>query len=268
MRSALYVAGNRRDHLMKAWSSDADVIVLELEDGVPRTAKEAAREAVVVALTATPPKPTQVRVNGFGTGLLLDDLQAVASTTVRAIRLPKVERPEDVITVARWLEEMGSAADIVPILETARGIEAAAEVARADPRVVGLLMGEEDLLADLGCEPGGLWLARSRVVLAARAAGLPAPLQSVWTRIGDLSGLRTDCLAGRELGFHGRSVIHPSQIAVVHEVYTPSAQDVSEARSLLELAGKGGTVLPDGRFVDEATIAQARRLLTTLPDEQ
>lgn len=267
MRSALYVAGDRQDHLAKAWSSDADSLVLELEDGVSLAAKDEARRIMADTLSGPTPKPVAVRVNGFGTGLLLKDLAAVAASAATAVRLPKIQGPDDVVAVARWLEEMGSNIEIVPILESARALGAAEEIAAAHPRVAGLLMGEEDLLADLGCGPRGLALARSRVVLAARAAGLASPLQSVWTRVRDLEGLREDCLAGRELGFHGRSVIHPCQIAIVHEIWTPSAEEVTAARKLLALAGAGGALLPDGRFVDEATVARARRLLDDVRGE-
>lgn len=261
MRTALYVAGHRRDHQAKAWVSDADSLVFELEDGVPAVAKDEARGAMVDALARPTSKPVAVRVNGFGTGRLLEDLAAVANTTATAVRLPKTEQPDDVVAVARWLEEMGSDARILPILETARAVAAAEEIAVAHPRVAGLLMGEEDLAADLGCGRKGLTYARSRVVLAARAAGLPAPLQSVWTSLRDLEGLREDCRAGRALGFWGRSVIHPSQVAVVHEVWTPTAEEVAAAHSLVARAGTGGMVTSEGRFVDEATVAQARRLL-------
>ncbi|MGW3614023.1 HpcH/HpaI aldolase/citrate lyase family protein [Micromonospora sp. NPDC005163] len=266
VRTALYVAAHRARHLAKAWTTDADALVLELEDGVPPDAKEDARAAVRRELAGPTAKPAFVRVNGLDSGMLRDDLMAVAGTSAVGVRVPKVEAPSDVATVAGWLEKLGSDAGIVPILETARAIQAAPEIASAHPRVMGLLMGEEDLAADLGCGPTGLLYARSRVVLAARAAGLPAPLQSVWTRVGDIEGLRADSEAGRELGFHGRSVIHPSQIGPVHAVYTPTPQQVAEAEEIVRRAGTGGSLLPDGRFVDDATVAQARRILAQVAD--
>ena len=261
MRSALYVAAHRPEHLASAARGDADAIVIELEDGVPETAKDEARRAAAAFLAVPREIRTEVRVNGFGTGRLIDDLRAVAGTAVTAVRVPKVESAEDAQVVARILDELGSTAGVLPILESARGLAAAGEITRAHGRVAGLLMGEEDLVADLGCGPAGLLAARSAVVLAARAAGLPAPLQSVWTGLGDEEGLRADCELGRELGFSGRSVIHPKQLAVVHDVYTPSAEELADARALLAQAGQGGAVRPDGRFVDDASVARARRLL-------
>lgn len=259
-RSALYVAAHRSDHLAKAVTSDADALVIELEDGVPLDAKVDARRAAAAFLAVPHQHRTEARVNGFGTGLLLADVLALAGTGVDAIRVPKVESPDDVVVVARLLDELGSAAEILPILESARGLAAAREIALS-PRVGGLLMGEEDLGADLGGGPAALSHARAALVLAARAAGLPAPLQSVWTDLGDPDGLRADCVLGRELGFAGRSVIHPRQVAIVHDVYTPTEQEVAAARALLAHAGQGGSVLDDGRFVDDASVARARRLL-------
>lgn len=259
-RSALYVAAHRPEHLAKADRSAADALVVELEDGVPLAAKDDARHAAAVFLAAPHEHRTEVRVNGFGTGLLLADLLAVASSGVDFVRLPKAESPDDVVALARLLDELGSSVGVLPILETARGLAAAREIALA-PRVGGLLMGEEDLGADLGGGAAALTHARCALVLAARAAGLPAPLQSVWTDLRDVDGLRADCELGRELGFAGRSVIHPAQIDVVHEVYTPSEQEVAAARALVATAGQGGSVGTDGRFVDDASIARARRLL-------
>lgn len=263
MRSALYVPAHRAPLVTKAWTAGADAVVLELEDGVPATAKAEARRAMRQALSAPVPVRAEVRVNGRGSGLLLDDLRAVAGTVASAVRLPKTESSADVELVAGVLEELGSEAEVLPILENARGIAAAHEIA-AHPRVGGLLLGEEDLRADLGCDSEGLTGVRQAVVLAARAAGLPSPLQSVWTALGDPAGLRRDCEEGKRLGFRGRSVIHPAQIPVVHDVYTATESEVAWAHGLIALAETthgGGAVLEDGTFVDDATVARARRLL-------
>lgn len=269
MRSALYVAAHRERHLTKAWTSGADAVVVELEDGVPAGSKQQARQAMATALVGPTSCRAEVRVNARGTGLLVPDLLAVAETTTAAVRLPVTESPTDVLLVAGMLEELGSDAEVLPILETARGIAAAHEIVAAHPRVGGLLMGEEDLRADLGCSPEGLAGVRERVVLAARGAGLPAPLQSVWTRLGDQDGLRDDCERGKALGFRGRSVIHPSQIPVVHGVYTPTEDEIAAARDLVtraEQTGGGGSVLADGTFVDDASVARARRVLVEAQD--
>jgi citrate lyase subunit beta/citryl-CoA lyase len=144
-------------------------------------------------------------------------------------------------------------------------VERAYDICRADPLVAGLVLGEADLAADLGTsDDDGLRYARSRCVVAARAAGLPPPVQSVYPNVRDLDGLRASCEQGRRLGFLGRSAIHPKQVPVINAAYTPSAAEVADARMLLESSQRRdgeAFVLPDGRFVDAAVVEQARRTL-------
>lgn len=265
-RSYLYVAGHRSDHIDKAYAGEVDAVVLELEDGVAPSKKEAARRNVAEFLTSTPPKPTYVRVNQLATGLLLDDLTAVAGTDLDGIRLPKTESARDVQFVATLLDELGSAATITALLETAAAVESVAEIARAHPRLASVGLGEQDLQADVGAMgDDALLYARSRVVFASRAAGLQAPTQSVYPAIRDLDGLRADCLRARRLGYFGRSAVHPTQVPIINEAYTPTAEEVAEAEAMEQQlaaavdAGEGGLKLPDGRFVDRATVLAARR---------
>jgi citrate lyase subunit beta/citryl-CoA lyase len=265
-RSYLYVAGHRSDHIDKAYAGKVDAVVLELEDGVAPSKKEAARRNVAEFLTSTPPRPTYVRVNQLATGLLLDDLTAVAGTGLDGIRLPKAESARDVQFVATLLDELGSTATITALLETATAVESVAEIARAHPRLVSVGLGEQDLQADVGATgDDALLYARSRVVFASRAAGLQAPTQSVYPAIRDLHGLRADCLRGRRLGYFGRSAVHPAQVPVINEAYTPTAEEVADAEAMEQQlaaavdAGEGGLNLPDGRFVDRATVLAARR---------
>jgi citrate lyase subunit beta/citryl-CoA lyase len=147
------------------------------------------------------------------------------------------------------------------------GVERAHDLAR-HPAVVAIGLGEADLQADLGASsPQALLYARSRCVIAARAAGLPPPVQSVFTNVRDIAGLRASCLEGRGLGFLGRSAIHPTQVTVINEVFTPSGDEVASARELLAMlrdaedGGAGALTLPDGRFVDRAVAETARRTL-------
>jgi len=163
---------------------------------------------------------------------------------------------------------LGCKAVIQCLIESALGVERAFDLARAHARVAGIGLGEADLAADLGVHAeGGLAYARSRIVVAARAAGLPPPVQSVYTNVRDLDGLRRSSEAGRDLGFFGRSAVHPAQIPVINGVYTPSEAEMAEARTLvaqLEAAAEtatGAFVLADGRFVDRAVVESARRTL-------
>jgi citrate lyase subunit beta/citryl-CoA lyase len=266
-RSYLYVVGHREDHIEKAYQSNVDAVVLELEDAVAPSMKDQARRTVARVLQEPLPKPTWVRVNPLGTGLIRDDLDAIAGAPIEGIRLPKTQSPDDVRVVATWLDEAGSGARMQVLLETALAVERVGEIAKASDRVVGVALGEQDLQADVGATDDGLQYARSRVVFAVRAAGLPAPVQSVWTKLRDLDGLRESCRRGKAFGFYGRSAVHPTQVAVIHEVFTPTQEELDEAESLQRLlaeaveSGSGGLQLSDGRFLDNAIVLAAARTL-------
>jgi citrate lyase subunit beta/citryl-CoA lyase len=266
-RSYLYVVGHREDHIEKAYASEVDAVILELEDAVAPGRKEEARRTVARVLREVPPKPTWVRVNQLGSGWIRDDVEAVAGAPIEGIRLPKTQSADDVRTVASWLDEAGSGARIQGILETAAAVERVSEIAASSGRLAGISLGEQDLQADVGAAGEGLQYARSRVVFAARAAGLPAPVQSVWPALRDLEGLRRSCQEGRRFGFHGRSALHPAQVPVINEAFTPTPEEIAAAEqlqsSLAEAvqAGTAGLQLPDGRFVDNAVVLAAARTL-------
>ena len=262
----LYVPGDRPDRVPKALASGADVVIVDLEDAVSADHKVTARDvARQVLATHEGPAGTQVRVNAVGTRWFDDDAAMVSDLASSVgVRLPKCEDPDVVAGVA---EALGDRA-LHLLVESARGLEAAYDLARAHPHVVGIGLGEADLRADLGVttEAGLAW-ARSRVVSAAAAAGLESPAMSVYTDVRDLEGLRASCLVGRGLGLVGRAAIHPAQLPVIRSVFTPTPEEVSRAVEVLEAAatataqGAGALALADGRFVDEAVVRQARRTL-------
>lgn len=266
-RSYLYVVGHREDHIAKAYASAVDAVVLELEDAVAPSRKEEARATVARVLRLPPPKPTYVRVNPLPSGLTRADLEAVAGADIEGVRIAKAESAADVATVGSWLDELGSRARIQVLLESALAVGRVAEIAAAHERVVGVALGEQDLQADVGATGEGLLYARSKVVFACRAAGLPAPYQSVWTDTSDLPGLRETSLLGKRLGFFGRSAIHPTQVPVINEVFTPTTEELAAAAALERQlgeaieAGSAGLKLPDGRFIDNAIVLAARRTL-------
>ena len=267
-RSYLYVVGYRADHVEKAYRSEADAVILELEDAVPEERKEDARRTIREVLSDEPPKPTLVRINPIGSGHTRADLDAVADLPLVAIRVAKAETPEQVRLLSTWLDELGSPVQLHLLLESDVAIERAAELLGADPRVTGVGIGEQDLAADLGVTSDeGLAYARSRVVTAAAAADIAPPVQSVWIDVRDLDGLRTSCQLGRRLGFVGRPAIHPSQLETINEAYTPTEQEIAQAEELAAAfkeglaAGVAGLRLPDGRFVDRAVVRAARRTL-------
>ena len=268
VRSYLYVPGSDPRRIEKALASEADAVILDLEDAVAPSRKEEARKTVAEVLCSEHEKPIFVRINAPGSALADEDMKAVAGLGLAGLRLPKAESPEVVSRVAERLEDLGCQAGLQCLIESALGLELAFEIARAHEKVVGMSLGEADLAADLGVRgDAGLLYARSRVVAATRGAGLPSPVQSVYTNVRDKDGLRRSTEEGKNMGFVGRSAIHPAQIEVINEVFTPTEEEVAEAKELLSRleesagTGTGAFALEDGRFVDEAVVGSARLTL-------
>lgn len=280
-RSYLFAPGNSEKLLQKVFSAGADAVVLDLEDAVPAAEKAQARRMVAALLErqhAGPSLPVYVRVNGMETGLWREDLAAIVGPGLRGVRLPKAEAAADVGRFVDALQEQEArrglapgAIEVVCTIETARGVCAAHALA-ACPRVANLTFGAADFAQDAGVDPGEeeteTLMARSQLVLASRAAGIDPPVASVFTRVHDDEGLRRSTEAARRLGFFGRSVIHPRQLPVVHEVFTPAADAVARAREIVEVYegalahGRGTALTGDGRFVDVAVARRARALLS------
>ena len=268
IRSYLYVPGSDPRRIEKALASEADAVILDLEDAVAPNRKEEARTTVAEVLRSEHEKPVFVRINAPDSVLAEEDVEAVAGARLAGLRLPKTESPESVRLVAQRLENLGCEAGLQCLIESALGLEFAFQIARAHEKVVGISLGEADLAADLGVRgDAGLLYARSRLVAATRAAGLPGPVQSVYTNVRDAEGLRRSTMEGKNMGFVGRSAIHPAQIEVINEVFTPTEEEVAEAKDLLARleestgTGTGAFALEDGRFVDEAVVGSARLTL-------
>ena len=275
VRSYLYVSGNDRHRIEKAFGTDADAVILDLEDAVAPNRKEEAREVVGQVLRLTSAKPVFVRVNAPGSEFVKQDIEAVAGSNLTGIRLPKTESAENVRSVAQMLEGSGCEAKIQCLIESALGLESAFDIAQSHRSVAGISLGEADLAADLGVrESSHLAYARLRIVTASRAAGLPHPIQSVYTDVRDTEGLRRSTEEGKNMGFIGRSAIHPTQIPVINEVFTPTDQEAEEAEELLErldkesASGTGAFLLEDGRFVDRAVVESARLTLSLVRRER
>ena len=264
---ALYVPGDRPDRFAKALSAGADQVILDLEDAVAPGHKAEAREAVAAFLSGPVGGSVAVRPNGAGTPWHEADLAMLAAAPYRpALRLPKIDGPEDVDRVLPRFA--GTEVEVTCLLESALGIEQAYAVARHGG-VSAIALGEADLRAELGitAEDGLDWL-RVRAVVAARAAGLEPPLMAAYPWLDDPDGLAASCRRGAALGLRGRTAIHPRQIAVIREAFAPTEAEVADARLVLDaLAGAAGAVrLSDGRMVDEAMAAEARRVLASTPE--
>ncbi|MEV4878408.1 HpcH/HpaI aldolase/citrate lyase family protein [Streptomyces cyaneofuscatus] len=256
----LYVPGDRPEVVAKALGCGADVVIVDLEDAVAPDRKEYARAATAELLadpvTAAPDAvPLHVRVHGE------DDIRALMELPgLSGLRLPKITHAVSVHHVAA----VAPGVPLYPLLESALALEHAYSIASADPAVRGIALGEADLRADLGVrEDRGLDWSRSRLVVAARAAALPPPAQSVFPDVRDLDGLWASCVRGRGLGLLGRAAIHPRQLEVIERAFRPSAREIEEAEEIVAASAveAGALALPDGRFVDAAVVASARRTL-------
>ena len=268
IRSYLYVPGSDPRRIEKALASEADAVILDLEDAVAPNRKEEARTTVAEVLRSEHEKPVFVRINAPDSVLAEEDVEAVAGPRLAGLRLPKTESQESVRRVAQWLDKLGCEAGLQCLIESALGLEFAFQIARAHEKVVGMSLGEADLAADLGVRgDAGLLYARSRLVAATRAAGLPGPVQSVYTNVRDTEGLRRSTMEGKNMGVVGRTAFHPAQIEGINEVLTPTEEEVAEAKDLLARleestgTGTGAFALEDGRFVDEAVVGSARLTL-------
>ncbi|MFJ8018241.1 HpcH/HpaI aldolase/citrate lyase family protein [Streptomyces sp. NPDC096339] len=258
----LYAPGDRPEVVAKALGRGADAVIVDLEDAVPVSRKEYARAATAELLTERPPVPVHVRVNALDSPWGGADLTALAGLRgLAGLRLPKISAPEQITAVADRTGGVGLHA----LLESALGVERAYEIARAHPALHGLSLGEADLRADLGVSAeAGLDWPRSRIVVAARAAGLAPPAQSVFPDIRDLEALAVSCARGRALGFLGRAAIHPRQLPVIERAYLPGPEEVTAAEEIVTAAraAPGAQALPDGRFIDPAVVAAAHRTLS------
>lgn len=277
LRSLLFTPANGGRKVEKAFASAADGVILDLEDAVAVSEKPPARQAAVQALGGERTRTAWVRVNALSTPFCFDDLLAIAPAAPDAIVLPKVESYADVRTADWLLSQMevrhGLAAGsigLVPILETAAGIAAAGEIARASPRVQRLVFGAVDLALDMDLDldddQGAIAQARFAIALASRAAVLPGPIDTAFVDIPALDRLRASAVRARAMGYGGKLCIHPAQIAVVNEVFTPTARELERARRIVdafdaaERAGLAAVSL-DGAMIDYPVVLKARRVL-------
>ncbi len=282
MRSWLFVPGHRQPMIDKAPGLPADVLIFDLEDGVPEAEKDVARERVAAALGRTPGGPPRfVRVHGGGSSHLDNDLRTVVREGLQGLVLPKVQGPEDVLQMHRWLEGHEAKAGIpsggvrlLATIESARGLVQAPAIASATPRLVGIMFGAEDFALDLGIfsQPGeGLFnYARSALAVAA-ASGQIRAIDKVFTDIRDPDGLVREARQARDLGLSGKAVIHPGQVGAVNDIFSPTEVEVVRARrivSAFEHRSDEGAATVDGRMVDRPVLEQARRILERLKDER
>src|SRR5271168_516349 len=277
LRSFLFAPGNHARRVEKALSLDADAVILDLEDAVATAEKRTTRDAVVAALVRPRRALLYVRVNAVDTEFCYGDLAAIVRPGLDGVILPKVESAAGLAT-ADWLlvqleREQGlmpCAIDLVPIIEKARGLNQIDAILAAATRVKRVAFGAGDFTLDVNMAwsrgETELAYARAKIVTASRAAGIEAPLDTVWIDLTDEEGLEASARTALGFGFQGKMCIHPNQIAVVNRVFTPSeaeiafAERVAAAFAKAEAEGSAAIQL-DGKFIDYPIVYRAQRIL-------
>ncbi len=271
-RSVLYIPGSKERALEKARGLAADAIIFDLEDAVAPDEKANARTLLARTLAEADygRRAKLVRINALSTGWGADDLEVISEARPEAVLLPKVDGPADIEALARLLDARPETAEtrIWAMMESPKGVLDAAAIAAA-PRMAGFVLGTNDLAKDLGCRVGpgraALQCALQTCLLAARAEGIVA-VDGVYNAFRDEDGLRAECVEGRDLGFDGKTLIHPAQIDIANEVFAPEAGEVDLARRQIaahqEATARGeGVAVVDGKIVENLHVETAQRLL-------
>ncbi|NMJ86847.1 MAG: CoA ester lyase, partial [Thaumarchaeota archaeon] len=258
VRSFLFVPGNNKRFIDKAKSLNVDIICLDLEDSVISDGKESSRQVIIETLKSRSEFSGEVyvRINPFDSNNMQGDLEAVVQKGVDGIVIPKVNDPNEVIELSKRLSVLEcersikeGVIEIIPSIESAKGVVNAYEIARASPRVSAIIFGVFDFLFDMGLEYVENSIeysyAKAKIPVDAKAAGVYA-IDSIWQNIDDINGLIKDAVIGMKLGYKGKSIIHPSQIASVHEIFVPNKEEIEWAKKVVNALN---TAMNDGKGV-------------------
>lgn len=278
-RSMLFVPGNNPGMVKDAYIYGSDSIMFDLEDSVSLAEKDGARQLLYYALKTISygSKEIVVRINGLDSAYGKDDLEAMVRAGVDVIRLPKTDSADDILACEAEITRIEKMAGREPgstkmmaAIESAKGILNAPEIARASKRLVAIAIGAEDYVTDLKTNrsPEGteLFMGRSMLVLAARAAGIDA-IDTVYSDVNNEEGLLKETELIKQLGFDGKSVINPRQIKVIHKVFTPTEKEVEKARDVMEAIAEAhakgsGVIALNGKMIDKPIVERARRVLS------
>ncbi len=277
-RSMMFVPGNNPGMIKDAGIFGADCIMFDLEDSVAMTEKDAARFLVYNALTTLDYGKTEivVRINDLSSGLGVEDLEAIVRAQPDVIRLPKTENAQDVIDCEKEIERIEKEAGIpvgttgmMAAIETAGGVLNAYEIAHSSKRLIGIALGAEDYVTDLkttrsddGTE---LFFARGMILNAARSAGIDA-LDTVYSDVNNEEGFIREATLIKKMGFSGKSIINPRQIAPLHEIFMPREKDLKKARAVMEAIREAnergsGVASLNGKMIDRPVVLRAQYLL-------
>ncbi len=282
LRSHLYAPGNNARVLDKVFAAGADAVILDLEDAVPPAEKIRARAmaAETVRVHASQAGAALfVRINHPSSGLAEDDIHMVVLPGLSGLRLPKVEDAATVRHIAGWVAKAEIANGVpvglvafICIVESAAGVFRAYEIASAHPRVIALGYGAADFVRDVGIIPGDdgneMLYTLSHLVLVSRVAGIRPPVDSVYRFLDDAAGLEKSARQARALGMFGKSAIHPKQVPIINAAFSPTQEEIADARKLVALAqdaeaqGSGVVQNSSGEFVDIAVVRRAQGILS------
>lgn len=275
-RSLIFVPGNNRRFLEKAKALTADIVCFDLEDSVPQKEKKSARKLISKALKSRKDYSSSicVRTNSPDSGMIPEDLKNVIQKGIDGIVIPKVNNIQEIKKIDKIISVLEKKQKlkqlwIIPSIESTEGVVNAYAIASSSKRIVGLVFGVFDLLNDLSIEYTknleGAKYARAKIVLDAKAAGVAA-IDAIWQDLKDISGLKQDCTDGKNLGYNGKSLIHPDQIEITHKIFHPNSTEIKWAQKVIKVyslstkKGKGATTV-DGKMIDEVHYKQAKALL-------
>jgi len=287
-RSLIFIPGNNPRFLEKSKTINSDILCFDLEDSVPIDEKESARNLVnkiirEINIMDQSSKKTlvTVRINAPGTELAIYDLNKIITEGIDAIVIPKVENESQVINlsgIVKTLEKENNIQNnlikLIPSIESSLGVVNAYSIAKSDQRISSLIFGIFDFLHDMKIDTNdheiltSFMYARAKVPVDARAAGIDS-IDSIWQDINDSKGLEKDLALGKKLGYTGKCIIHPSQLDLVHKIFSPSLQDIQWAekvisaldRSINDKTTKMGAVNLEGKMIDAVHYKQAKRIL-------
>ena len=280
-RSLLFIPGNNERFLKKSTSLHPDILCFDLEDSVPSNEKEAARRLVAAQLASQEEdklSPIYVRINSVDSGMIDGDLESVIGNELDGIVLPKIGTSKEVMQVIDKIHMIASKRkltpriQIIPSIETAKGVVNANSIASAHEDVVALVFGVFDYLYDMDIdteydESISYNYARSKIPVDAKAAGIDA-LDGIWQKVSDLDGLAMDATVAKNLGYSGKTLIHPSHINPVHDIFRPTKKQIEWAKKVLaslqdsvEKGNPKGAILLDGKMIDAVHYKQAKAVL-------
>ena len=279
LRSLIFVPGNNPRFLEKAKTLSADIVCFDLEDSVPLNEKDSARNLIKEALTKRSEYKSEiyVRTNSPVSGLIPDDLRNIIQKGIAGIVIPKVNNIKELKKIEKLLvilekKRKLKPIELIPSIESAEGVVNAYNIASSNKRISALVFGVFDLLNDMGIEytkqADGAKYARAKIPLDAKAAGKYA-IDAIWQDLNDENGLEQDCMIGRNLGYAGKSVIHPNQITVAHMIFRPTKDEIAWAEKVCQTyiestkKNKGATVV-EGKMIDEVHFKRAKAILDSV----